>query len=204
MKHILFKLCIIGGLLVTGVGFSQNALQDELMLKSGESFPNNSWRSKFKDNPDDPDYLATKTYGEPSGNYGVYLPASGTSPYSKSMTSIYGGAGCIYRNSPSGFYDLQLQLPDGHEIHGFRYYFYDSSAASSTAYLYTVDNSGIFSSELTIVSTGDTGYGSVYAGLPTTTLVDNYNYTYSIRFYSGETGGNQEICGVRLFMDSTP
>lgn len=202
MKHSIHNMCIIGGLLLSGVALSQSALDDELILQPGESLLNTDWSSKFKDNPDDPDYL--KTYGEPSGYYYVYLPASGITPYSKSSVAGYGSAGCIQRSSPTGYYDLQLQMPDGHEIKGFRYYYFDNSTSSSNAFLYTVDNSGNLSSQLSITSTGDTGYGTIYANMPTTTLVSNFSYKYSIRFSTGETGSNQRICGVRLFMDSTP
>lgn len=202
MKQFITKLCITGGLFISGIALSQSALDDELMLQPGESLLNTDWPSEFKDNPDDPDYL--KTYGEPLGSYFVYLPASGITPYSKSSTAAYGGAGCIQRSSSSGYYDLQLQMPDGHEIKGFRYYYSDSSASSSTAFLYTIDNTGTFSNELSITSTGDTGYGAIYASMPATTLVDNFNYRYGIRFSTGETGSNQIICGVRLWMDSNP
>jgi hypothetical protein len=204
MKHFMTKLCITGGILFSGIVLSQSALDNELMLQPGESLLNTDWPSEFKDNPDDPDYLPTKTYGATFGEYYVYLPTSGITPYSKSSTAAYGGAGCIQRSSSSGYYDLQLQMPDGHEINGFRYYYSDSSASSSTAFLYTIDNTGTFSNELSITSTGDTGYGTIYASMPATTLVDNFNYRYGIRFSTGETGSNQKICGVRLWMDSNP
>lgn len=205
MKQLLFKLGITSGLLVTGLGFSQTALEDELMLQPGESLLDSSWRSEFKPSPKDLDYISTKTYGEANGYYYVYLPASGASPYDKSSTYVYSGSGCIHRNTPSGsWYELQLQMPDDHQLIGFRYYYSDSSASSSTAFLYTIDNTGTFSNELSITSTGDTGYGAIYASMPATTLVDNFNYRYTLRFYSSENSSNQEICGVRLFMDSTP
>jgi hypothetical protein len=205
MKQLLFKLGITSGLLVTGLGFSQTALEDELMLQPGESLLDSSWRSEFKPSPNDLDYISTKTYGEANGYYYVYLPASGASPYDKSSTYVYGGSGCIYRNTPSGsWYELQLQMPDDHQLIGFRYYYSDNSASQSTAFLYTVDNSGNYVSELSISSTGNSGYGTIYNVMPTTMLVDNFNYRYTLRFYSSENSSNQEICGVRLFMDSTP
>lgn len=205
MKHLLFKLGLTSGLLFSGIGLSQTALQDELMLKPGESLFNTERIDEFKDSPEELDYLSTKTYGDVNGEYFIYLPASGASPYDKESTFGYSGAGCIYRNTPSGsWYELQLQMPDGHEIIGFRYYYSDSNASSSTAFLYTVDNTGSKTDELSISSTGNAGYGSVYNVTPATMLVDNANYRYNIRMYSSENGSNQKICGVRLYMDSTP
>ena len=207
MKHLKQKVCIMGGLIISTLALSQSALDKELSLQPGETIERFSWQQDFKDNPSDVDVKHNKTYGQPAGSYQLVLTASGASAVNKESKFVYGGGGCIY--SPSGStsfaaYDIPLQIPSGHEILGMRYAWDDTSASSSQVVLYSIDNSGNFTSEHSVISTGDTGYGSAYESLTGGLVINNNANKYGIRFIPIESGTAQEMCAVRIELDSTP
>jgi hypothetical protein len=207
MKHFKQKVCIMGGLLISSITLSQTILEEERSLQPGETIERFSWQKDFKENPSDVDVNANKTYGQPFGGYQLLFNASGATAVNKESKFIYGGAGCIY--SPVGStsfdaYDIPLQIPDGHEILGMRYAWDDTSASSSTAIIYSIDNNGAFATEHTVVSTGDTGYGSFYETLTGGLIINNATYKYGIRFLTNERGTAQEMCALRIELDSTP
>lgn len=138
-----------------------------------------------------------------SGTYYVFVSAAGATAIRNEDTFDYSGSGCIYETGDSGaFFDVNLQLPDGHLIRGYRYYYYDGSASSSNTILFQFHGDGTFTSIHDIVSSGDTGYGNIYEVLSGGNhVVNNANGAYVIRFNSSEAGNNQRLCGVRLFMD---
>ena len=104
-------------------------------------------------------------------------------------------------NHTDGDFDINLQLPDGHIIQGFRYYWNDTDADSTTARLWKFNGLGATSSLLAISSTGDTGYGQNYVALTGGDhVVDNTTGSYILRFDGSGTGFTQRMCGVRLFM----
>lgn len=207
MKHVKQKVCIISGLLMSSMVFSQTVIQQELSLQPGESIERFSWQQDFKNNPSDIDRNQLKTYGETNGSYQLVFTASGATAVNKESKFVYGGGGCIY--SPSGStsfqaYDIPLQIPTGHEILGMRYAWDDTSASSSRVILYSIDNLGNFTTEHTVTSTGDTGYGSTYESLTGGLVINNSSNKYGIRFIPDEDGTAQEMCAVRLELDSTP
>lgn len=207
MKQLTQKACIMGGLLISTLGVSQTALEQELSLQPGETIESINWQKDFKENPFDSDVLRDKTYGQINGGYSIILTASGATAVNKESKFIYGGGGCIY--SPSGStsfaaYDIPLQIPDGHEILGMRYAWNDTNASSSIVYFYSIDNTGNFVTEHSVTSTGDTGYGSLYETLTGGLIINNASYKYGIRFMPNEDGFAQKMCAVRLEIDSTP
>lgn len=107
--------------------------------------------------------------------------------------------------SLNGDFDVNLQLPDGHQILGYRYYWFDVSASSSRASLFQFDGAGGTTLLGNNDSTGDSGFGESYLNLlADNIIVNNYNGSYTIRFNSNEDGNDQRMCAVRLFMDSDP
>lgn len=207
MKQLIFKLCIACGLLINGTGSSQTILDDEMLLEPGESLPMSSWRSEFTDSEDDPDYMPEKTYESGNGLYYLFLSGSSATPYTSSTVSKYGGAGCVYSpnsSSNSKQYHIQLQIPSGHEIKGFRYYYYDNSTDKTFASLYTIDFDGSYSDKQVVYSSGNSGYGSIYKSLPEKLFAYNFRYKLGVRFVTYDGTSNQRFCGVRLWIDSTP
>ncbi|KAA3638316.1 MAG: hypothetical protein DWP95_12935 [Proteobacteria bacterium] len=207
MKHFKQKVCIIGGLLISSIAVSQTVLENELSLQAGDSIEKFSWQKDFRENPQDSDVMQNKTYGEISGVYQLIFAGSSASALNTESAPVYGGAGCIY--SPVGStsfaaYDVPLQIPSGHSILGMRYAWSDTSASSSRVVLYSIDNTGTFATEQQIDSTGDTGYDSTFATLPGGLLIDNFTHKYGLRFITNEDGNTQEMCAVRLEIDSTP
>lgn len=154
------------------------------------------------------DYIDQKTYG--SGDYYLFYAASGATSIHDSEYS-YGGAGCVYRTSGDRYFDMPLQIPDGHAIYGFRYYWYDNdNSAISNAALLKYNGEGDVETLLTVVSTDTSGYGNSYddiqnsSGVAEPHTVNNRTGSYVIRFSSDGTDEKIKICGVRLFIDSTP
>lgn len=155
------------------------------------------------------DYIDQKAYG--NGYYYLSYTASGATSMYDSEYSYASGA-CVYQTSGgNGYFDMPLQIPDGHAIIGFRYYWYDNdNSAISNANLFKFNGAGTIDGLLTIESTDTSGYGDNYAtiknssGVAEAHTVNNFTGSYVIRFYAGGTDNNTRICGVRLFINSTP
>ena len=156
--------------------------------------------------PNAPDVMQQKGFG--SGTYYVWVAASGASATSSALDYSYSGGGCMQQDGNSqldGDLDVNVQLPDGHQVLGFRYYWNDNSASSSSAILWQFDGLGSVNNFGTNTSTGDTGTGSFYLDLSADNIiVNNAAGSYTIRFNSNENGSAQEMCAVRLFMDADP
>lgn len=145
----------------------------------------------------------TNEKGFDSGLYYLFFSASGASSNGSTLDYTYEGGGCMSQNNSilNGDLDVNLQLPDGHSIRGYRYYWYDTSASSSAASLFQMDGQGGFTLIDSYDSTGDTGYGSFYSNLTDGDhVVNNTNGAYVIRFNSNENGSGQRMCGVRIAM----
>lgn len=153
-----------------------------------------------------------KAYG--NGIYFLSYPASGATAVRSTTEYLPAGSNCVYKvSSGSSYFDMPLQIPPGHAIVGFRYYWYDlSNTAHSTATLLKFDGSGGFSNLLEVQSTDTTGYGSRlgYVRDGSNNLAPhtvNYsNGSYVIRFGSSPSaiGTPIQMCGVVLFINSTP
>jgi len=156
--------------------------------------------------PNAPDLMTEKGFG--SGSYRVFLAASGASSTYSVTDYAYAGGGCMRVDGNGGIdgdFDLNFQLPDGHQILGYRFYWYDASASNSNAYLFKFDGAGGLTLLGNNASTGDTGYGEAYLDLSADNLiVSNFDGAYTIRFTSGEDGNDQRVCAVRLFVDADP
>ncbi|KAA3638314.1 MAG: hypothetical protein DWP95_12925 [Proteobacteria bacterium] len=140
-----------------------------------------------------------------SGLYYLNIVAAGATLVDELGDYTYGNSGCFYENNLSGAYDVNLHLPDGHEILGYRYFFEDGTAGSSRTYLYAMHGDGTLTQLHSIQSTGNANtYSSVYQGLPTQHFVNNAENFYVLRFESSEIGDDQEMCGARLFLRATP
>ncbi len=140
-----------------------------------------------------------------SGYYYLNIAASGSTPTESTGDYSYGNSGCLYENSLTGAYDVNLRLPDGHRIVGMRYYFEDGNSSSSNAFIMRMDGDGTYAQLLQVQSTGDSGtYTSAYDDLSTSHFVDNARYSYVLRFNSGQIGSDQNMCGARLYMQATP
>lgn len=139
-----------------------------------------------------------------SGNYYLNLAASGSEINIAADDYVYAQGGCIYFDTNAGFLEINLHMPDGHRIRGVRYYYKDSSIGFSRAQLYIAPSTGSFSSLVNVDSTGNSGtYASEYEDLPSTHFVNNAENAYVMRLYTNNTGTDQQMCGVRLFM-TTP
>lgn len=120
-------------------------------------------------------------------------------PRETTTTHSYGGAGCIYRTSASGFFVSDLQLPKGAEIDFMRLYFDDTNASSeANLWLYSYDGQGGFTQIAHVSSSGTPGQSSVGSGF-FSHVVDNT--AESLGFVVGTDAADDStvsICRVRL------
>lgn len=100
------------------------------------------------------------------------IAASNFPPRESTTTRDYGGAGCSYRTSGSGYFTANLDLPDGVVITGVRAYFYDTSSVDGAVYLYSFNGLGSYKLHSATYTAGDSGYGHA-DGPPLNVLVDN-------------------------------
>lgn len=200
------KIAVLSSILV-GSAMAQDS-EPELDSQAIDQFDEAIYQSVDKNAAD---YIDQKSYG--GGNYYLFYAASGATSINN-MDYSYSGSGCVYNTITSigsAFFDMPLQIPDGHAIRGFRYYWYDNgSGASSNAQLIKFDGAGGNEYLLTVVSSDTSGYGDRYAnilnssGVATPHIVDNHSGSYVVRFYTNGNNNNIRICGVRLFINSTP
>ena len=96
------------------------------------------------------------------GDYFLTLSASNFPPRESATTNSYGGAGCSFRTSASGYFTYPLILPDGVVIRGLRVSFRDSSAVNGSVYLYKFTPSipnDLFDLLATVNTFGTGGFG---------------------------------------------
>ncbi len=206
MKHFIQIIGAVGGLLISLSGLSQTILDDELNPINPESMPDEDWYSESKIDHKDPAYLADKSYV--AGTYTIFYPASGFSPINSHTELTYHSAGCSYRSTANAIYDdfdLQLQIPVGHEIRGMWFYYYSDTASTSNASLYTINGSdGSYTLESWTTSIGDSGYNNHYTSLSPDYLLISNSKSYSLRLGTSEQGSSQRLCGIRLLINATP
>lgn len=201
MKNKYMKSMALLSLAATGMVQAQES-------EMGVGIDNGSLDSinSINHSPDAPDMQLNKGFG--TGNYYVWVSASGASSNHSALNYSYAGGGCMRQDSAgqsNGDFDINVQLPDGHQILGFRYYWYDASASDSRASLFQFDGLGSLTLFGNNDSTGDTGFGEFYLDLSgDNIIVDNFSGSYTIRLNSNEDGNNQRVCAVRLFMDADP
>ncbi len=194
-------LCSVAAAVISFNGFANEA-QFENNSPAGVKHQSLDGMNAINHNPNAEDMMIEKGFG--TGNYRVLIAASGSSANYSTVDYTYGGGGCMYtsNNLQDGDLDINLQLPDGHTLLGFRYYWNDTDAGSSTARLWKFDGLGGTTNLLNITSTGDTGFGSFYTALTGGDhVIDNSTGAYVIRF-DGGAGNTQEMCAVRLFIAS--
>lgn len=193
MKHLFFK-SMAGIIAMVSTSLSAQSMEPDETI--GQSNPFTITKVKYQDE----DEMSNKSF---TGTYFLNLAATGAEVNTSTDDYIYGSEGCLYFNTDAGFLDMNLHLPDGHEILGMRYYFKDGSADSSRAQLYIAPSNGPFSSLIAVESTGNSGtYLSDFNSPATPHFVNNAKNAYVIRFYTSVTGSDQQMCGVRLFMDT--
>ena len=191
-------LCSIAVTLMASNGFA-NEPQIENNAPIGETFQTLDGLNAINYSPNAMDMKLEKGFG--SGIYYLFIAPSSGSVNHSTLDYTYGGAGCMYTSSShtDGDFDVNLQLPDGHSINGFRYFWNDTDTGFSTARLWKFNGAGGVIDLLSISSTGDTGFGSAFDTVVNYPhVIDNTTGSYVIRFTGSGSGSTQEICGVRL------
>lgn len=204
------QMAALGGLLMgSGVVVAQDTyheLEDPALAEANQSL---LYQVPNKNAQDESDL---KAFG--SGFYYLFLSASGATEISTAEGYAYAGSGCMRATTGLKDLDVAVQIPDGHQINGFRYYWYDNDTNADTrAYLYKFSDTGSvmsLGSATTVTSTDTSGYGSAYQQLEDSNgdfaphTVDNSTGSYVIRFYSRETDNKIRMCGVRIAIYTNP
>lgn len=188
------QMAALGSLLIgSGVVVAQDVFDEFEDPALAEA--NQSLYQEADKNPEDDSNR--KAFG--NGYYSLFLPASGATEINTSEGYRYIGGGCMRATTGAKSLDMAVQIPDGHRIHGFRYYWYDNdSSAVSDATLYKFNDIG-GSMLLGQMASSDNvpGYNSGYRNIANH-IVDNSTGSYVIRFYSSAANSNIRMCGVRL------
>ena len=128
----------------------------------------------------------------------VNISASNIPPREAGTTRAYGGAGCAYRTSASGFFTTDLQLPMGAKIVTIRAQYYDASAADGKVYLYSYDGSGNFQQLGVATTSGAGGYGTSFSPEINHT-VDNENESLALVLdYATASDSSLRFCNIRV------
>lgn len=128
-----------------------------------------------------------------------FIAGSNFHPRESTTTHSYGGAGCAYRTTVSGFLVTDLQLPQGAEVDYVRLYFDDTSSADDAhLWLYAYDGQGAFTQITEAASSGAPGAGSAGSDF-FSYVVDNA--TTALGLVAGSDSANDssvQICGARV------
>lgn len=204
------QMAALGGLLMgSGVVVAQDTyheLEDPALAEANQSL---QYQVPNKNAQDESDL---KAFGDEY--YYLFLAASGATETSTAQGYTYGGFGCMRATTGAKHLDVAVQVPDGHQINGFRYYWYDNDTNADTrAFLFKFNDTGSvisLGSTTTVISTDTSGYGSAFQQLEDSSgnfaphTVDNSTGSYVIRFYSRETDNKIRMCGVRIAIFANP
>ncbi|MEJ2599808.1 MAG: hypothetical protein P8Z00_15850 [Anaerolineales bacterium] len=128
----------------------------------------------------------------------VNISASNFPPREAGTTKAYGGAGCSYRTSSSGYFTTHLQLPKGAKIITIRAQYYDAATEDGTVYLYSYNGGGQFQLLGKAVTEGTTGYGSTYSPAIDHTI-DNENESLALILdYATVSDSSLRFCNIRV------
>lgn len=126
------------------------------------------------------------------------ISASNFTPREEAATRAYGGAGCAYRTSASGFFTSDLQLPDSVKIVTIRAQYYDASPDDGIVYLYSYDGGGGFQQLGQAITSGTAGYGTSFSPA-INHLVDNENESLALILdYSTANDSSLRFCNIRV------
>ena len=131
---------------------------------------------------------------------GAYLniAASNFIPREDSATRAYGGAGCLYRTSASGFFTSDLQLPKGAKIITIRAQYYDAAPVDGNVFLYSFDGTGNYHQLATATTSGAAGYGTTYS-VAINHTVDNENESLALILdYATVSDSSLRFCNIRI------
>lgn len=191
--------------LLSTIAFSTNLLAEQLNSNhSNQQFQSNT---TIKEAPlsNDEDTLNQKAFG--SGNYYLFVGASGANANHSGLGYDYYGAGCMETSASSnidGGFDFNLNIPDGHMIDGVRFYFNDTNAVSDVvAYIFKFDGAGGATTIYSDFSETDIGFANIYDGT-VDHVVNNTTGAYVLRFTTEANDNTNVVCGARLFIDSDP
>jgi hypothetical protein len=122
-------------------------------------------------------------------------PRSNTVDY-----NVSGQGGCVYATGGNQltWWNTPLWLPQGAEVVQFRFYFDDTSAADSTAYLTIYDLYGNIVDEFSAQSFGSTGTGYSTSN-PINHRVDYATYSYVMNWRPSVIGSEMQLCGFRIY-----
>jgi hypothetical protein len=126
------------------------------------------------------------------------ISASNFIPREEIATRAYGGAGCAYRTSSSGFFTSDLQLPKGAKIITIRAQYYDSSPVDGNIFLYSFDGTGNYQQLAQASTSGASGYGTIYSP-PVNYTVDNENESLALILdYATVNDSSLRFCNIRV------
>ena len=110
-----------------------------------------------------------------------------------------GSGGCLYLSSgnTNTIFNIHLDVPHGSRIEYLRIYYYDTSAANSTAWVTRYNDAGGLTDITNVSSASNTGYGT-QLGAYLEHVVDTVNYSYVLNWRPYQLGSTMQLCGLRV------
>lgn len=129
-----------------------------------------------------------------------YLSAAGSTLRPRNSTTAWtsgGSGGCIYSNSGTDTFNVNIQLPDGAQVNYLRLFYYDTSPADSIAFLTTYDGAGGFTDVFQVSSTNAAGFGTTLSPYGAH-IVDNHILSYVLNWKPFVAGSTMQLCGLQI------
>ncbi|MBN1259436.1 MAG: hypothetical protein JXB35_02045 [Anaerolineae bacterium] len=109
-----------------------------------------------------------------------------------------GIGGCLFQTAGSTgeIFNIHLDLPPGSRVDYLRLFYYDTSGATSSAWVTSYNNAGGLVDRTSVTSSGSAGYATLspYLGH----VVDTFNNSYVLNWRSNQLGNSMRLCGLRV------
>ena len=150
----------------------------------------------------EPDYIDTSVENSPDAGLDVYyeyLFVAGVAMRPRTNNTEWQYyEGCLIVPSGNEWFVTPISIPEAATIEGLRMFYWDTSAATSYAWVTKYDAAGGYQ-DITApaASVGNTGYGTAYVAL--NEPVYNFNWTYVLNYRANQNGTTMRLCGLRVF-----
>lgn len=128
-----------------------------------------------------------------------WIAGSTFTPRYASTTYTYKGAGCVSITGGTPILNTYLHLPNGAQLLGARFYYYDANASDSMVFVTDYNGAGSFNEFIVENSAGNAGYSSIFATPASSYLVNNSMRGLGLVWNSGGVvDTTMALCGIRV------
>lgn len=143
--------------------------------------------------------------GVQGGGGAGYLSIAGHTFVPEGSSTVFktnAAGGVAVTGSSSRYMHAPVHLPDGAQVSGIRFYYYDNQALEDmTARLFRNNdaNVGARTTLALVAPSGATGYGDIYAAVSPASVIDNGRYNYEIEVNWSAGSSDLRVMGVTVY-----